>query len=113
MRLTNAARAPLEGELRAGSGDRYALAPASFRLRPGESLDVAVTLKLLRFGQRAKAAEQGQRDWFTVKLSNFPNQDQRFHATFFLDPAEVPAGSGGSGGGGGSSGVVATAGADR
>lgn len=93
MRFTNTARAPLEGEVRAGSSDRYSVSPSTFRLRPGEALDVAVTLKLLRFGQRQKAAESGHRDWFTVKLSNFPNQDQRFHATFFLDPAEANAGS--------------------
>jgi hypothetical protein len=94
VRLTNAARAPLEGEIRAGSSDRYAITPPTFRLRPGESLEVVVNLKLLRFGQRQKAAEQGQRDWFTVKLTNFPGQDQRFFATFFLDPSEAPGSSG-------------------
>jgi len=91
VRLTNTARAPLECEIRAGSSDRYSVVPSSFRLRPGEGADVSVTLKVLRFGQRAKAVEQGQRDWFTVKLSNFPNQDQRFHSTFYLDASEAGA----------------------
>jgi hypothetical protein len=98
VRLTNTALAPLEGEVRPGSSDRYSVAPASFRLQPGESLEALVTLKVLRFGARVRAVEQGQRDWFTVKISNFPGQDQRFYATFFLDAAE--AADGGSSGGG-------------
>jgi hypothetical protein len=91
VRLTNASAAPLEGEIRAGSADRYVVAPPRFRLRPGEAADVAVTLRLLRFGARQRAAEQGQRDWFAVKLANFPGRDLLFHATFFLDAAEAPA----------------------
>jgi hypothetical protein len=100
--VTNTARAPLEVEVRAGSADRYSVSPASLRLGPGESADLSVTLRVLRFGQRAKAVEAGQRDWVAVKVVNFPSQDQRFHATFFLDPAEAPGdrcGAGALGGG--------------
>jgi hypothetical protein len=68
--LTNTLKGPAEAEIRAGSSDRYTVSPASIRLRPGESATVDVRLKVLRFANKQKAVEQGQRDAFHIKVGS-------------------------------------------
>jgi hypothetical protein len=34
----------------------------------GDSLEISITLKLLKYAQRQKAIEQGQRDTFHIKV---------------------------------------------
>lgn len=58
----------MEATLRPGSSERYALHPQHIRLRPGQSVDVEVKLKVLRFAHKEKATEQGQRDIIHIKV---------------------------------------------
>lgn len=70
IKITNVLKAPVEGDIRPGSTDRYSVTPSSFRLRPGESTEVTVTLKLdSKFAQRQKAVDSGQRDSFYIKVA--------------------------------------------
>eukprot|EP00879_Flechtneria_rotunda_P013920 GHRR01014538.1.p1 GENE.GHRR01014538.1~~GHRR01014538.1.p1 ORF type:complete len:1054 (+),score=521.99 GHRR01014538.1:348-3509(+) len=95
VRLHNTSKAPIEGELRTSSSDRYTINPSSFRLRSGDAQDITITLKLGNsFAQTRKAVTVGQRDPFLVKTTFF---DQRFYSTFFLHPDECKH-SGGPGG---------------
>ncbi len=71
LRLTNTLKGPVEAEIRVGSSDRYSVSPASLRLRPGESAAVEVRLRVLRFANKQKAVEHGQRDSFHIKV-RFP-----------------------------------------
>ncbi|GFR47836.1 hypothetical protein Agub_g9614, partial [Astrephomene gubernaculifera] len=88
LRVTNTLRGPIELTIKPGSSERYTVAPSSLRLRGGETGSVEVRLRVLRFAQKQKAVEQGQRDVFHVKGSHF---DQKFYATFWLAPdAEQP-----------------------
>jgi hypothetical protein len=67
--VTNTLKASVEGEVRPGSIDRYTVSPSSFRLKPGEAVELSVTLKLgSNFAQRQKAVEAGQRDPFYIKV---------------------------------------------
>jgi hypothetical protein len=69
IRITNTLKATVEGEVRPGSSDRYSINPNSFRLRPGDALELTVTLKLgTNFAQRQRAVEAGQRDPFYIKV---------------------------------------------
>ena len=43
------------------------MVPTSFSLKPGQSCNVDVCLRVLKFAQKRKAAEQGQRDVFHIK----------------------------------------------
>jgi hypothetical protein len=70
IRVTNATKAPVEGELRAASSDRYSISPPSFRIKPGEAVAVSIALKVEpKFAARRKAIETGQRDAFFIKVS--------------------------------------------
>lgn len=69
VKVTNVLKAPVEGDIRAGSNDRYTVSPSCFRLRPGESVEITVTLKLdSKFAQRQRATDSGQRDPFYIKV---------------------------------------------
>ncbi|KAG2494916.1 hypothetical protein HYH03_006851 [Edaphochlamys debaryana] len=89
VQVTNTLRGPVELTIRPGSTDRYTVVPSTLRLRGGESGVLEVRLRVLRFAQRQKAVEQGQRDVFHVKGSHF---DQKFYATFWLAPEPEGAG---------------------
>ncbi|KAK9818004.1 hypothetical protein WJX72_005629 [[Myrmecia] bisecta] len=88
--FTNNLKATVEATIRAGSSDRYSVSPTSICLKPGQSATVDVRLRVLRFAQKKKAVEQGQRDIFHVKATYF---DQKFFATFFLAPEELGPGT--------------------
>lgn len=67
--MTNTLKATVEGEVRPGSSDRYSVSPGSFRLKPGEAVELTVTLKLgTNFALHQKAVEAGQRDPFYIKV---------------------------------------------
>lgn len=69
IRITNTLKATVEGDVRPGSSDRYSVTPSSFRLKPGDALELTVTLKLgSNFAQRQRAVETGQRDPFYIKV---------------------------------------------
>jgi hypothetical protein len=70
--VTNHLRATVEASIRAGSPERYALAPAALTLRPGQSAAVDVVLRVLKFAARKKAAQVGQRDIFHIKARPCP-----------------------------------------
>ncbi|KAG2447331.1 hypothetical protein HYH02_007660 [Chlamydomonas schloesseri] len=92
LRVTNTLRGPVELTIKPGSSERYTVVPSTIRLRAEETAAVEVRLRVLRFAQRQKAVEQGQRDAFHIKGSHF---DQRFYCTFYMVPegAEQPAGA--------------------
>ncbi|DBA92530.1 TPA: hypothetical protein ACH3X1_002761 [Trebouxia sp. C0004] len=81
--ITNPSKATVEATLRAGSSDRYTISPAKFVLKPHQSIDIDVRLRILRYAQKQKAVQQGQRDIFHIKAAYF---EQKFYATFFLAP---------------------------
>ena len=81
VNLTNQLSTTVEATLRAGSSDRYTIHPQQVRLKPGQTSEVEIKLKVVRFAQIDKAVEHGQRDTFHIKTPFF---DQRFTATFFL-----------------------------
>lgn len=66
--ITNNLSTTIEATLRPGSSERYTLHPQQIRLRPGQSAEVEVRLKVLRFAHREKAIEQGQRDIIHIKV---------------------------------------------
>ncbi len=68
--IANPSRATVEATLRAGSSDRYTICPAKLVLKPQQSIDVDVRLRILKFAQKQKAVQQGQRDIFHIKVSN-------------------------------------------
>ena len=68
--ITNPSRAAVEATLRAGSSDRYTLSPTNLALKPHESLDVDVRLRVLKYAQRQKGVQLGQRDIFHIKASH-------------------------------------------
>jgi hypothetical protein len=73
VRVTNSTRASVEGDVKASSSDRYSITPSSFRLRPGESAELTVSLRLdPKFAQRRKAIDSGQRDAILIKVSRIP-----------------------------------------
>jgi hypothetical protein len=81
--ITNCLNTTVEASLRPGSCERYTLHPQQIRLKPGQTTEVEIKLKVTRFAQVEKAVEQGQRDTFHIKTPYF---DQKFTATFFLSP---------------------------
>jgi len=63
-------QAPIDGDVRSGSSDKYSVQPSSFRIKPGEFLDIAISLRVpAKFAQRQKAVEAGQKDHFIIKVS--------------------------------------------
>ena len=86
--ITNNLSTTVEASIRAGSSDRYTVHPQQVKLKPGQSSDVEVRLKVVRFAQTEKAVTQGQRDSFHIKAPFF---DQKFSAIFFLSPQHLPA----------------------
>lgn len=85
--LTNQLATSVEAVLRAGSSDRYTLHPQQVRLKPGQTTEVEVKLKVVRFAQIEKAVEHGQRDTIHIKTPYF---DQKFAAVFFLGQQHLP-----------------------
>lgn len=67
--ITNNLRASVEATIRCGSTDRYAVTPANIYLKPGQSCGIEVKLQVLRFAHKRKAAEQGQKDYFHIKVT--------------------------------------------
>ena len=67
--ISNLSRATVEASLRAGSSDRWTISPTKFVLKPQQSIDVDVRLRVLRFAQKQKAVQQGQRDIFHIKVT--------------------------------------------
>lgn len=86
--VTNNLSTTVEASIRAGSSDRYTVHPQQIKLKPGQSSEVEVRLKVTRFAQAEKAVTQGQRDSFHIKAPFF---DQKFSAVFFLSPQHLPA----------------------
>lgn len=68
LQIRNDSGGTVELELRPGSSDRYTISPSSLRIAAGAAATVSVTLKLLKFAQRQRAIEQGQRDNFHIKV---------------------------------------------
>ncbi len=66
--ITNPSKATVEATLRAGSSDRYTISPTQLVLRPHQSIDIDVRLRILRYAQKQKAVQQGQRDIFHIKV---------------------------------------------
>ena len=66
--IANPTRATVEATLRAGSSDRYTVTPTKIVIKPQHSIDVDVRLRVLRFAQKHKAVQQGQRDIFHIKV---------------------------------------------
>ncbi len=66
--ISNNLGATVDASIRCGSSDRYTVAPASFSLKPGHSCNVEVCLRVLKYAQKRKAAEQGQKDVFHIKV---------------------------------------------
>jgi hypothetical protein len=79
--ISNKVTSTVEASIRPGSSDRYSVHPASLKLKPGQSADVELRLKVVRFAQVDKAVQFGHRDTFHIKT---PYSDQKFQATFFL-----------------------------
>ena len=65
--IHNKLNATIEASLRPGSPERWTLTPVSILLPPKQSVDVQLRLRVLRFAQRRKAQEHGQRDVFHIK----------------------------------------------
>lgn len=87
INITNNLSTTVEASVRAGSSDRWSVHPFKLRLKPKQSCEVELKLKVLRFAQIDKAVLQGQRDTFHIKTQL---SDQQFYATFFLDPSLGP-----------------------
>ena len=68
--ISNPSRATVEASLRAGSSDRWTVSPTKLVLKPQQSVDVDVRLRILRFAQKQKAIQQGQRDIFHIKVTD-------------------------------------------
>ena len=68
--ISNPSRATVEATLRAGSSDRWTVSPTKLVLKPQQSIDVDVRLRVLRFAQKQKAIKQGQRDIFHIKVTS-------------------------------------------
>lgn len=66
--IHNNLNATIEASLRPGSPERWTLTPVSILLPPKQSVDVQLRLRVLRFAQRRKAQEHGQRDVFHIKV---------------------------------------------
>jgi hypothetical protein len=84
LTVTNHLSTTVEASIRAGSSDRWTVCPFKLRLKPKQSCEVELKLKVVKFAQIDKAVVQGQRDVFHVKTQL---SDQQFHATFFLEPS--------------------------
>lgn len=65
--VSNPSRATVEATLRAGSSDRYTLSLTKLVLRPQQSVDVDVRLRVLKYAQIQKGVQLGQRDIFHIK----------------------------------------------
>ncbi|BDA46361.1 hypothetical protein COCOBI_08-4530 [Coccomyxa sp. Obi] len=92
LKITNNLRATVEATIQSGSSDRFEVIPSKIFLKSGHSCQVQVKLKVLKYVQKKKAAEQGQRDVFRIRvpdLSYATYFDQKFYATFFLAPDEA------------------------
>ena len=66
--ISNNLGATVDASIRCGSSDRYTVVPTSFSLKPGHSCNLEVCLRVLKYAQKKKAAEQGQRDVFHIKV---------------------------------------------
>ncbi len=67
--VENVLNATVEAILRAGSPERWSVIPSSLALQPKQTADIQLHLRVLRFAQKRKAVERGQRDVFHIKAS--------------------------------------------
>jgi hypothetical protein len=88
--IQNTLNASVEATLRAGSPERWTLTPKHITLKPLQSLEVELQLRVLRFAQKLKAVQQGQRDVFHISAPYF---EQKWHAIFFLAPDDAVSGA--------------------
>ncbi|KAG1664653.1 hypothetical protein FOA52_011790, partial [Chlamydomonas sp. UWO 241] len=79
--VTNTLKGQVEASIKPGASERFSVSPSTVKLKGNETAAVEVKLRVLKFAQRQKAVEQGQRDVFHIKANFF---DQKFYATFFL-----------------------------
>jgi hypothetical protein len=82
LTVTNHLSTTVDASIRAGSSERWTVCPCKLRLKPKQSCEVELKLKVVKFAQVDKAVVQGQRDVFHIKTQL---TDQQFHATFFLE----------------------------
>lgn len=81
LTVNNPSRASVEATLRAGSSDRYTLSPSTLVLKPQQSIDVDVRLRVLKYAQKQKAVQLGQRDIFHIKVLRKDHQDAADYAS--------------------------------
>ena len=66
--IRNNLNAAVDLTLRAGSADRYVICPAQLRIKPGDTDNVEIRLKILKYASLKKAMSVGQRDIFHIKV---------------------------------------------
>ena len=86
--ISNNLGATVDASIRCGSSDRYNVVPTSFSLKPGQSCNVEVCLRVLKYAQKRKAVEQGQRDVFHIKAR--PADDFPLSSLGYLSSAWKP-----------------------
>jgi hypothetical protein len=84
VNVTNQLSTSVDASIRASAAARYSVHPKNLRLKPGQSCEVELKLKLVKYAAVEKAIVQGQRDTFHIKTQL---SDQQFSATFYLDPS--------------------------
>lgn len=85
--VSNNLGATVDASIRCGSSERYTVEPASISLKPGHSCSVEVCLRVLKYAQKKKAAEQGQRDVFHIKVGAYLSHEPIVRlASLFLCP---------------------------
>jgi len=85
LRISNRLGARVEASVRPGAAERYTVTPERVVLKAGETAEVKVTLKVLRFGASKKAQERGQRDFFHIKVSPPSGHARKGHGPLVLD----------------------------
>jgi hypothetical protein len=88
----NNLNATVDATLRAGSPERWSLDPVNIHLPPQQSIDVQLRLRVLRFAQRRKAEEHGQRDVIHIKVSITTVWRSKSCLQRFETPSGPPAG---------------------
>lgn len=82
LHVTNQLSTTVDASIRVSASARYTVHPKNLRLKPGQSCEVEVKLKLIKYAALEKGIVHGQRDTFHIKTQL---SDQQFSATFFLD----------------------------
>lgn len=68
VEITNNVNAPVELQIRSGSSDRFTVTPAVLTIQPQATAQATIQLRVLRYANKAKCIEQGQRDTFYIKV---------------------------------------------